>query len=118
MAERQISKADILWEHTINLFIIHITEDQDSSKNKYKLFELACSQKTKWPEGKKLDCRFGKAYFKAVLLNLENHFTINAGLQRLMDAHKDCTMMGVASGFSRDSMQWPMNSKVCQWDLF
>ncbi len=96
------------------MFVIPIAEDQDSGRNKYELFELACLQKTKWPEGKKLDCRFGEAYFKAVLLDPENNFTVRAGLQPLTDARKDCTNMGVASGFSRDSVQRPMNSKVCQ----
>ncbi len=63
------------------MFIFSITEASDSGKSKYELFELACSQKTKWPENKRLDRRFGKAYFRNVLVDPENHFTVTAGLQ-------------------------------------
>ncbi len=84
-----------------------------SSRTKYQLYEFACSQKTKWPQDKKLDHHFSEAYFKDVLLDPKNHFTMVAvGAQPITDARKDCTTMGVAPGSGKDSVQRLMNSKV------
>ncbi|PBK88631.1 hypothetical protein ARMGADRAFT_1033965 [Armillaria gallica] len=84
-----------------------ITEVDLIGKNKYQLYELACSQKTKWPQDKKLDRRFGDAYFRDMLLDLKNYFTV-VGPQSIANARRDCTTTGVAPGLDRDL---PMNSK-------